>query len=286
MIDQEDEPTFTRFMLARGDNEWGLISDLLGDVAYSLLAFPSNIRPGLTDMYALGRGGTLRVRLANQADRDLAIPLKETYTYLEGLCVASDGLYVCGGQNQIYRLADERWESTDKGLYEPFAGKPGPALFSIAEVCAGTLVAVGSDGLVVHRQGIGSWERVEVPTNVDLHCVLPDGRGGAWISGDGGALLHHLIGESLLVDHSDREVSADTFDSLALYKGELYVTAMHQLLVLNAKGQLSAVKGPFRTDTEFHSVSASGDYLWATGDEHVYRLGPRGWQYLLCPDNR
>lgn len=285
LVSQRDDPTFTRFAQVRGDHEWVHIGDAEDDIVYGLTSRPSHTVQGGTDYIALGRAGLLRFMPSRQADRDLIVPTKDRYTYLEGLCVATDGIYICGGQNQIYRFENDQWSSVDDGLYEPFNGKLGHALFSIAETTAGKLLAVGTKGLVVESLSDGRWEHLEVSTNVDLHCVLPDGNGGAWIGGDAGTLLHMLPDGQGFRDHTDVDVSTESFDSLVQFKGELYITAMDQLLVLNSKGQLKPVKGSFKKDSEFHCVSAAGDYMWVTGDENVYRLGPQGWRHLLCPDN-
>jgi hypothetical protein len=286
MIDQGSDPTFTRFAYAADGNEWGHIGDMRDDLVYCFISVPSFAVPGKTDFYALGREGILRLMLDNQPDRDLRIPRKDRSGYLEGLCVTSDGaLLVCGSQKEVLRYAGEQWQAIDEGLYEPFDGQNDSALFAIAETAPGVLLAVGTRGLVVRRVGSQPWQTLDAPTNLDWHAVLPDGAGGAWIAGDGGTLYRLSADAAQWHDHGDPAISTAGFDSLALHKGTLYVTAMNQLLQLPPGQTLQPVDGPFKPGSEFHSVSARGDYLWATGDEHVYRLGPEGWQYFLCPDN-
>jgi photosystem II stability/assembly factor-like uncharacterized protein len=287
MIDERDEPTFTRFARASGDNDWAyVLGDLKQDLVYALTSRPSPTAIGGTDFFALGRNGVLRVAATGKEALDLSIPRKDRSGYLEGLCVTSDGaLIVCGSQKEVLRYAGEQWQAIDDGLYEPFDGQNDSALFAIAETAPGVLLAVGTRGLVVRRLGSQPWQTLDAPTNLDLHAVLPDGAGGAWIAGDGGTLYRLSADAAQWHDHGDPDISTAGFDSLALHKGTLYVTAMNQLLQLPPGQTLQPVDGPFKPGSEFHSVSARGDYLWATGDEHVYRLGPEGWQYFLCPDN-
>lgn len=285
MIDEEDEPTFTRFFLSMLDKGWGLIGDLKGDVVYDLAATESRRTPGKTDMYALGRHGTLRVRMPPGVVNDHVVPLKVPGVYMEGLCVTSDAVYVCGGQRQVYRFADGAWTDWGDGLFVPFGGSVGPTLYAVAEVRQGCLMVVGSDGFAALRQGGGQWSVLTCPTNLDLHSLLPDGEGGVWIGGDGGILLHVRVSDQRWADVSDPSVSTESFERLALYKGEIYVAAFDAVLALADNGMLRRVQAPFKRDSEFHCVCSAGDYLWVTGDEHVYRLGPNGWEYLQCPDN-
>jgi hypothetical protein len=285
MVDEEHDPTFTRFFLSRLDKGWGLIGDLKGDIAYDLAAVESIQFPGKTDMYALGRDGTLRVRVPPNTTTDYQVPLKEPSTYLEGFCIASDALYVCGGQRQVYRFANGGWTDWDEGLYIPFSGIAGPTLFAIVEVQSGVLLVVGSEGFAALRHGIDDWSVLASPTNVDLHCAALDGKGGVWIGGDGGTLLHLQVSGQNWEDKSDPTISGETFERLAVHKGAVYVAGSSDLLVRTQAGKLGKVNGPFQSDSEFHCVCSAGDYLWVTGDEHVYRLGPTGWEYLQCPDN-
>jgi hypothetical protein len=285
MVDQGSDPSFTRFSQARDDNNWAHVGDLRDDVVYALASAASENLPGKTDFYALGREGVLRLMLAGQPDQDVAIPMRDKTSYLEGLCLASDGLYACGGQKQVLCYSNSFWQPADAGLYEKFDGSNDSALFAMAELSAGVLLAVGTRGLVVRRSGDGAWQTLDAPTNLDLHAVIASGDGGAWIAGDGGTLFLLLAGTDTWEDHANTALSTSTFDGLALHQDALYVTALNRLLRRMPGGKLEQVKGPFKKGSEFHSVSAVGDFLWAVGDEHVYRLGPEGWKYFLCPDN-
>jgi hypothetical protein len=276
MIDQESDPTFTRFSQAYDENDWAHIGDLRGDIVYAVTSTASQKVAGKTDFYALGRGGTLRVMLAGQPDKDISIPIKDKSSYLESMCLTPNGLYVCGGQKEVLCYENGVWKNVDENLYEKFNGKNESTLFAITEVHPGTLLAVGTGGFVARRYA---------PTNVDLHAVIPTGDGGAWIAGSGGALFRLVVSKGTWEDHSDATVSTNTFDSLALHRNVLYISAFTQLLQLQPGSKLKEIEGPFKKDSEFHSISAAGDFLWVTGDEHVYRLGPEGWRHFLCPDN-
>lgn len=280
--DQGQDPTFTRFAKA-GDAGWVHLGDL-GAVAYGAIAVPvaQSPRPWIA---VLGRDGPLRLYKPGQQPADIDIPRKDKTAVFEGLCAASDGLYVCGGQRQVLRFADDQWQSVDQGLFTKFDGSNDCSLFSIAELAPGRLLVVGSKGFMACRVNGGAWKTLDSGTNLDLHCVLAAGDGSAWVSGDGGTLLKVAADLASVQDCSAPELSRRSFDSLALYQGALYVTAFNELLVW-APGQApDKVQAPFKAGSEFHSVNAAGDYLWVTGDEHAYRLGPKGWQYFQCPDN-
>jgi hypothetical protein len=282
MQDQGSDPTFTRFMKA-GDAGWGHIGDL-GAVVYA--AVPINVENSPRPWIAIiGQQGPLRLYKPGQQPVDIDVSLKDTTSDIEGMCSASDGLYVCGGQRQVMRYSDDKWHNEDEGLFEKFDGTNDTTLFSIAEVAPGILIAVGSRGFITCREQGAAWKTLDSGTNLYLHCIIPAGDGGAWVSGDGGTLLKIPADMVSIQDCSAPELSRRKFGSLALYKGALYVTAVDSLLVLQPGRPMEKVQGPFKPGSEFHCVSGAGDYLWVTGDEHVYRLGPDGWQYFLCLDN-
>ncbi len=285
VIEQENSPTFTRFSQAYDENNWLHLGDLRDDIVYAIASCPSHVVTGKTDFYALGREGNIRKMLAGQLDEDIVIPTKEKSSYFEGLCISSTGLYVCGGQKQVLRYTNNVWENFDDDLYEKFDGSNESALFAITEISPGVLLAVGTRGLVARRNINAAWRILDAPANFDLHAAIPTGDGGAWIAGAGGTLFRLAGASDIWEDFSDATVSTNTFDALAVHENALYITALTQLLQLQSDGKLREISGPFKVGSEFHCVSAAGDFLWITGDEHVYRLGPEGWLYFICPDN-
>lgn len=288
MVDEMDEPTFTRFARVGGKNEWAyVLGDLRGDLVYALASRPSPTVSGGTDFFAIGRSGVLRIALTGKEALDIPVPRKDKSGYLEGLCAASDGSVIaCGSQKEVMRYARGEWISIDEGFFEKFDGGNDSSLFAISEPTPGTLLAVGTRGLVAVRRGGSPWEVLDAPTNVDLLAVVPSEDGGAWIAGDGGMLLRLAADFLQWQDLSDRDMSRARFDSLALHKGVVYVTGMNQLLQLKPGSKLTPIVEPFEPGSEFHSLSAYGDHLWVAGDEHVYCMGPEGWQHMLCPDNQ
>ncbi len=105
-LEQGSEPTFTRFAKA-GDSGWVHLGDL-GVVVYAAAATPTPDSPR-PSILALGREGPLRVFRPGQAPIDMPVTLKDRSTYFESLCVASDGIYICGGQRQIAHRVSDRW---------------------------------------------------------------------------------------------------------------------------------------------------------------------------------
>ncbi|MCL2722929.1 MAG: hypothetical protein FWD69_00690 [Polyangiaceae bacterium] len=285
MIDQEADPSFTRPMNIFVDQSWGHSGDVRNDVVYGLATRPSTAVPGLTEIYALGRDATLWIKRPRQDPVEVKVPVREPWMYLENVCLASTGIYVCGGQRQVYRYSDGQWSAQDDGIYIPSTnGEPGPTLFSIIELKDMSLLVVGSGGFIATRPAGGAWTILDCPTNMDLLCALPDDQ-GIWISGRAGTLLYLSADMATWSDHSDENVSTANFDCLAHHGKRVYITARNDLLVTTKEGGIAVVQAPFKPDSEFHSVCTSGDYLFVTGDEHVYRLGPDGWVYLQCPDN-
>jgi hypothetical protein len=281
-VDQGSEPTFTRFTKA-GDAGWFHLGDLGGVVcAAASLPTPGMPRPSIL---ALGRDGPLRMFRPGQAPSDIDIAPKDKSSYFEALCVASDGVYVCGGQRQVAHRSNDQWIWIDQGLFEKFNGKNDCSLFAMAEIAERVLIVVGSRGFVAVRDQRGVWEQIDTGSNVDLHSAVATGDGGAWVGGDSGTLLRLGADRATWTDVADRTVSANRFDSLALFDDHLYGAAFDKLLTYSPKKGLQVAAGPKLANLEFHCVSASGGYLWATGDEHVHRLGADGWKRFVCPDN-
>ncbi|MCG3188290.1 MAG: hypothetical protein LKCHEGNO_00262 [Burkholderiaceae bacterium] len=280
--DQGTEPTFTRFAKA-GDAGWIHLGDL-GCVVCAAASMPTHGTPKPT-ILVLGRDGPLRIYRPGQAPSDVGVAPKDKSSYFEALCIASDGVYVCGGQRQIAHQSNDKWVWVDQGLFERFNGKNDCALFAMSEIADRVLLAVGSRGFVAVRDARGTWAQIDAGTNVDLRCVVAASDGGAWIGGDFGTLLRLGADLSTWTVVTDHSVSTKTFDSLALFGNQLYVTAHDKLLTFTAANGLQVASGPSVAGAEFHSVSSCDEYLWATGDEHAHRLGPDGWKHFLCPDN-
>jgi hypothetical protein len=281
-LDQGSEPTFTRFAKA-GDSGWVHLGDL-GAVVYAATAMPTPDSPR-PSVLALGREGPLRIFRPGQPPTDMPVTLKDKSAYFESLCVASDGIYICGGQRQIAHRVSDKWNWVDQGLFTKFDGTNDCSLFSIAELADSVLIVVGTRGFVAVREPAAGWRQLDVGTNVDLHCAIASGDGGAWICGDSGTLIRLTADRQSWVDESDLSLSTHGFDGLALLKGTLYITAFDKVLALERGKHLAAASGPKADGAEFHSISAAGDFLWVTGDERAYRLGPAGWNSFLCPDN-
>lgn len=280
-VGQGSEPTFTRFAKA-GESGWAHLGDLGAVVcAATSMHTPGSPRPSVL---ALGRDGPLRIFTPGRPPADVAIAPKDR-SYFEGICAASEGVYVCGGQRQIAHWASGNWNWVDEGLFVKFDGTNDCTLLAIADLADGVLLTVGSGGFAALRLRGGAWQVLDTGTNVDLHCLAIAGDGGAWVGGDGGTLLRLHADRQTWSDVSDHTVSTRSFDSLALLDGTLYIAAFDRLLALAPQQRLVQASGPVRAGAEFHSVSAAGSYLWATGDEHVHRFGPDGWRYFLCPDN-
>ncbi|MFO0696560.1 MAG: hypothetical protein U0230_23530 [Polyangiales bacterium] len=281
MQDQGSEPTFTRFVRA-DDSGFVHLGDL-GAVACAATAIPIEGAPA-PGIAVIGRQGPLRIYAPGKPPTDVDVPLRDRTADFLGLCASSDGLLVCGDQRQVLRYADDRWSPIDEGLFEAFDGANPSTLHAIAEVAGGMLVVVGSKGFAARRGSDGAWQRIDVGVAVDLRCVIAPGDGSAWIGGDDGTLLRLDVERGVVTERAEKTTSR-SFESLALRERTLFVAASEALWARSEGGRLEKVEGPFLEGSEFHAVSAAGPYLWATGDEHAYRLGPDGWKHFLCPDN-
>lgn len=286
MMHQGNAPTFTRVSRICDPDNWGFICDIPDDLIYDLTVAEATDGTGKSTIYLLGRQGFVRILQSGQPPRDLSIVMKEPWAYLEALCVTRQAVYVCGGQNQIYRLQNGSWQSCDDGLYVPFTGQNDMTLFGICELHNRTLMVVGKHGLIAIQNEQQLWQRLNVEpfATGDFLSVLPDGDGGAWIGGTHGMLLKYDP-NGLCHPLSAPSLSTDRFESLALYQGKLYIAAGHYLLCFSETEGLSSVDMPIDSRDEYHCVKAQGNYLWVTGGTGVLRLGPDGWKRFVCPDN-
>lgn len=265
-VEQGSEPTFTRFAKAN-DSGWVQLGDV-GAVITDATTVPGDgERPSIA---VLAAQGVLRLYRPGQQPVDFEIP---TSGATLGLASGSDGIYVCGVDGQVLRLAEGEWEQMGQAA--------SVDLFGLAEVSPGHLVVVGSHGFIAHRTPRGRWQPLSSGTEHDLLCIVASDDGGAWVGGDAGTLLR-LTADFEVLPHSHGDHS---IDALALLDGALYFTAVDTLFTYQPGTGATAVNGPFAPDAEFHCVSAAGDFLWVSGDQHVYRFGPAGWEQFLCPDN-
>lgn len=283
MVDQGNSPTFTRISRISSTREWAFIQDIPNELIYDLSVSGTKNPQGKSKIYALGRDGLVRIFQSGTPPQDLYIPLKDSTSYMESLHITDDAIYVCGGQNQIYKYKNGTWFSIDDNLYEKFDGKNDLAIFEITEISHDVLICVGKNGLAAIKHNENPWEKLNTPTNLDFKTVISDKKGGAWLAGDGGVLFK-LSPDGTWDDYTDPEFSSNTFEHIALHKEHLFIAAGDKFLQLT-EGKITSVAGPFKKHSEFHHLSSQGDYLWATGGTNVYQLGQNGWELYTCPDN-
>jgi hypothetical protein len=276
---EQDEPTFTRLYLV-SSHGWRHVADM-PDIVYSMARgkVDQGSRP---DLFVLGRDGAYKFFSTGLPPINGHVPKKDV-TYLEAAATFFGVTYVCGGQNQVFRLLGDAWDDISKEIYEPFEGRLTASLEAMASLSSGEVLFVGDRGSVLcYRNGV--WRRIDVPTNVNLLCAT-SASSRYLVGGANGVLLEISAGDR--VRDLANDVTADTrIAAFAEYRERVYAACTDKLILLS--GSDEPVEVPTPNDfglNSIASVDAVGDHLWITGGEQVLRFDGSVWEVFLSPDN-
>lgn len=279
---EQDAPSFTRLYLISGER-WRFVADIQ-DVIYGLargVAAPG-LRP---DLLAMGRDGICMSFSAGKPPVRSKVPTKDV-SYLEAAANLFGTVYVCGGQNQVFRWdGSVVWTDLSQDIYEPFTGKLTASLEALAAHADDDLLFVGDRG-AVYRLRARTWQRVELPTNVNLLSVFALECGKYLIGGVDGVLFE-LDEHDRVIDVSSELTKNTRISGFAVLGDYLYASASDKLLRIDKDLGIEEVSTP--NDFSINSIAfidAMDGYLWLSGGEQVLRFDGQDWDVLLCPDNR
>lgn len=274
LVAEGSEPTGT-VLLRCGKTGWGAVSKV-DDVVYHLVTVQART------FAAIGRRGAfLMGDRASIAAREHA-PISG-FGYLESVGAYAGTCYVCGADRQVLeRRADGTWGHIDEGIAIDATTPSGQSFLDIAAGPPATLLAVGTGGLAAVLQG-GKWSSIDLPTNVDLHCVVRNVDGTAFVAGGGGTLFR-IDANGEIDDLSLADGAKVSFRDACMFQGRLYLAAGPRLFSLH-DDQLEPVDLPPAAQGDFCALSAS-ESLWCVGDEWVRQFDGRKWLVHECPANQ
>lgn len=198
--------------------------------------------------------------------------------YVEKIAVIDGELYVCGYRRQVYRREKGQWVHIDKGI---LAGKNDQLGFeSIDGTSKTNIYAVGDRGEIWHFDG-RRWDKIDSPTNLDLHevhCVNPElvyavGANGIVVRGGGShwqVLQNEDLGEELW--------------GVVSFAGNVYVAGYDGIAMIQGDDIVPVDTG--LGDIQGYRLRASQGVLWSIGNDHVLRFDGTTWSERVCPDNQ
>jgi hypothetical protein len=158
----------------RRDDGWFAVASASGSILLGAWTLDDD------HIYAFGSGGRVLHRTAGAWSELPPINSAEIW----GIWGSSpDSLIAVGQSSGIFT-----WDAPT----ETWTAQPSPVqagFFAITGDGTGRVLAVGTGGTVIRRDGQGSWEPVTVPTTQNLFSVWSTGPGNFLIAGDGGVLL-------------------------------------------------------------------------------------------------
>jgi hypothetical protein len=158
----------------RRDNGWVAVANASGSLLLGAWTLDDD------NIYAFGTGGRVLHRTSGSWS---ALPTINNVE-LWGLWGPSpDSLVAVGQSSAIYA-----WNATT-GSWEQQSSPVQAGFFAVTGDATGRVIAVGTGGTVIRRDGQGAWEKVTVPTAQNLFEVWSTGPGNFLIAGDGGVLL-------------------------------------------------------------------------------------------------
>ena len=279
MSAEKSDPTFTRLSLYKEGN-WGLLDDIK-EIIYSLEAKPGN-KPGLVNLYVLGRNGFFREYIPGGKPEDSFINMKAV-GYLEDLRFIGNNLYACGSQGQVYCKTAAGWISTDNDLFVPFSGKVERCSLSIDGSSEDDIIVVGEQGLVYSRNG-ERWCQLDSPTNLSINYVLYSSDGSVYVCGDGG-FINKLHKPNQWLDLSDLTITKRSLRSMTEFKGKIYIAAEDKLLWTDGK-DIGEIDIPLDIEPSFMAIDSSHDSLWCVGDKSILNYDGNIWNSIQHPDNK
>ena len=218
-------------------------------------------------IFAGGTGGTILRRVAG-AWIPAEVP---TGNEIWGFGGTSPQDLVAVGQNGTIL------ESSDGGATWHEVDSPTPStLFAVAADGAGRVVAVGSGGVVLLREG-DTWEATASPTSLNLFEVRSSGAGQFIIAGDGGQLF---VGNGLTWQRIQTAGVRENFRAITGPPGSRTVAGWYGTVLEEKDGWAASTTG-----TRIYGVHApAGGNAIAVGQGGVgYERRNGAWQRIFLP---
>lgn len=277
---EQSEPSITRVMLLES-GQWFHLFDI-DDVVYSAEIVKQKSDPSKLIVYFLGREGVFREVASGKDPVDNSLSIEDA-GYLMDLRAVGDKLFVCGGQNIVYRRDKKRaWQRFDTGIFSPIGDTLDRSLESIDGFADNDIYAVGSNGQIQHWNGT-VWTKMPGPTNLPLYKVLCAQSGKVYIGGSGGVFFEGNAAQGWR-DLTDMDLCSGTIEDMAEFNGCIYLTTSDELFSFDGQ-RLRRVDVPVEGEKAYYTIDANSDVLWVAGDECVLRFDGHKWDMYPCTEN-
>jgi hypothetical protein len=279
LYSENDEPSTTRISVCdRGS--WGDLGDL-DEIVYAIAKKPGLSPKSIPTICIMGREGTYRELVTKIPPVETVIDTVDS-GFLLALKYIGNHLYTCGTQNQVLKQVGGNWIKIDQSIYSPLEDEVDRSLNAIDGFSDEDIYAVGDEGKIFHWNGKG-WSSVISPTNLSLYSILCTSINDIYIAGAGGLVFKYTQNENW-IDLSDAEITSESIESIAEYKGSIYV-ACHEALLRVDGDKLSIVDVSLKGKHSYDALSSNSDVLWCVGDESVLVFDGATWNEYICPDN-
>jgi hypothetical protein len=274
-FENDDSFELTRAAFSLPGSTWGVAGDIDGIVGCAAIMKNDE---GRSVVVAVCRPGPATLFWGtNRAD--LPVPMDPGFLF--GARNIDGHVYVCGSQNQVFRLINGAWQRMDQGIRVQRRSTQNPVLHSIDGFSESDIYAAGQWGSIVHYDGV-NWRELESPTDQHLARILCDASGKVYVCGDGGVIFRGGVeGWEDLADPAETE----RLWGLAGYKGKVYLCSAEHLWRVDGSA-LTEIQVPENRSGTFYRLASNESFLWATtGTGELLRFDGNSWLSLIWPDS-
>lgn len=197
---------------------------------------------------------------------DLRAPLRD-------LLVIEGGVFVCGGNHQVYRRKGiEDWVDIGPGD-DLRASFPENHFEALDAFTAQEIYAAGRDGVIWWFDG-SEWTPVQTATNLSFLSVSCGADGVVYLGGQGGIVA---IGRHDAFELYSPPSAMNDIWGIAHYQSKTYVAMTRALMTFSPDDGLVVEPDAMELGETFYTLKQAGASLWSFGQKDVLRLSDGGW---------
>jgi len=232
----------------------------------------------LNKIFALGRNGLIKYvgekgvpfSFSNVKGKWKEFWLPKSYDKgnMSKIRAINDRVYACGWGNQIYQLINGCW-------VDFFNYKCNDERFSFLDISGfsnNDIYAIGLNGVVFHYNG-RNWNKIEIGTNCNLHCILCNRNGDVYIGGAKGTLFKGNLNKW---DFIGQEDFRENIWSIEYYRKNIYCTYAND-------GILKISNFSIQTKPNTHKLLKNKNQLWSIGTYDLIKFNGKKWDDVDWP---
>ena len=204
-------------------------------------------------------------------DDSLPCPNKPRLGGIRSVSSIAGTAYAVGLRGMVYRLDDiKRWTRIDEGLPDSFD------IQAIDGFNASDLYAVGRDGDVWHYNG-KKWDKIGIPTNINLYAVKCSEDGSVYIGGLHGIFLRGRENEWTTINHdSDSE---DIWD-IEWFNEQIYISTMYTISRLQGE-KFEHIDFGDDAPKSCYQLSVASGVMWSVGETDIMSFDGNNWTRVV-----